>query len=113
MRDNQIGPSNFLRWLLPWSIERHLTGLVDVILDRSKLKSGLFEDIQVYLESANAILIGAALIAEVAFFGWLQPLMRYVLHYEGEDYANIQHRVMQCQSYGGSIVEHSSLLWGH
>ncbi|CAM6035274.1 unnamed protein product [Sphagnum compactum] len=38
---------------------------------------GLYRDRQVHVDAANAILVGAALIASVTFAGWLQPPLGY------------------------------------
>ena len=48
----------------------------------------LYRDRQVYVDAANAILVGAALIASVTFASWLQPPMGYTLaggHVDVED----------------------------
>ncbi|KAG0565898.1 hypothetical protein KC19_7G022000 [Ceratodon purpureus] len=39
----------------------------------------LYRDRQVYVDAANAILVGAALIASVTFAAWLQPPLNYTL----------------------------------
>jgi hypothetical protein len=39
----------------------------------------LYRDHQVYVDAANAILVGAALIASVTFASWLQPPLSYSL----------------------------------
>lgn len=44
----------------------------------------LYRDRQVHLDAANAILVGAALIAGVAFAGWLQPPLGYSDYYQLE-----------------------------
>lgn len=40
-----------------------------------------YRDRQVYVDAANAILVGAALIASVTFAGFLQPPLGYVTYY--------------------------------
>lgn len=48
----------------------------------------IYRDRQVYVDAANAILVGAALIASVTFASWLQPPMGYTLaggHVDVED----------------------------
>ncbi|KAG0602733.1 hypothetical protein M758_10G037100 [Ceratodon purpureus] len=47
----------------------------------------LYRDRQVYVDAANAILVGAALIASVTFASWLQP----PLGYGSLGYADVQH----------------------
>jgi ankyrin repeat protein len=49
---------------------------------------GLYRDRQVYVDAANAILIGAALIATLTFACWLQPPLGYSTFY-GETYTNV------------------------
>jgi hypothetical protein len=48
----------------------------------------LYRDRQVYVDAANAILVGAALIATLTFACWLQPPLGYITFY-GESYANV------------------------
>jgi ankyrin repeat protein len=42
----------------------------------------LYRDRQVLVDAANALLVGAALIASVTFVGWLQPPLGYIPYYE-------------------------------
>ena len=42
----------------------------------------LYRDRQVYVDAANAILVGAALIASVTFAGWLQPPLGFTPNYQ-------------------------------
>ncbi|MCO5554155.1 hypothetical protein L7F22_007681 [Adiantum nelumboides] len=84
------GASGLLRTMLSWAHKRRRTcGLVEVILDKPELKKGLYEDRQVYLDSANAILVGAALIGGVPFSGWLQPPLGYSYGYKGGEYVRV------------------------
>lgn len=57
--------------------------------------NGLYRDRQVYVDAANAILVGAALIAGVTFASWLQPPLGYTTPYSkdpsGFDYVDLQH----------------------
>jgi ankyrin repeat protein len=48
----------------------------------------LYRDRQVYVDAANAILVGAALIATLTFACWLQPPLGYSTFY-GETYTNV------------------------
>jgi hypothetical protein len=55
-------------------------GIVKTLLERpevAKQVEGLYRDRQVHVDAANAILVGAALIASVTFAGWLQPPLGY------------------------------------
>lgn len=48
----------------------------ELLMCNAEVKDGverLYRDRQVYVDAANAILVGAALIASVTFGGWLQP----------------------------------------
>jgi hypothetical protein len=54
--------------------------IVKTLLERpevAKQVEGLYRDRQVHVDAANAILVGAALIASVTFAGWLQPPLGY------------------------------------
>jgi len=42
----------------------------------------LYRDRQVFVDAANALLVGAALIASVTFAGWLQPPLGYIPDYD-------------------------------
>jgi hypothetical protein len=59
-------------------IEKLLMGRPEVkeFVDR------LYRDRQVFVDAANALLVGAALIASVTFAGWLQPPLGYTTYYE-------------------------------
>jgi hypothetical protein len=54
-------------------IMKILTDLPEVEKDVQRL----YSDRQVHVDAANAILVGAALIASVTFAGWLQPPLAY------------------------------------
>ncbi|BBN14087.1 hypothetical protein MPTK1_6g08760 [Marchantia polymorpha subsp. ruderalis] len=56
-----------------------------LLLERLDVKDWvdrLYRDRQVYVDAANAILVGAALIASVTYAGWLQPPLGYTPYYE-------------------------------
>ncbi|CAK9867961.1 unnamed protein product [Sphagnum jensenii] len=59
-------------------IQRLLMGRPEVreFVDR------LYRDRQVFVDAANALLVGAALIASVTFVGWLQPPLGYTTYYD-------------------------------
>ncbi|KAH9536358.1 hypothetical protein CY35_17G103400 [Sphagnum magellanicum] len=59
-------------------IERLLMGRPEVkeFVDR------MYRDRQVFVDAANALLVGAALIASVTFAGWLQPPLGYTTYYD-------------------------------
>jgi hypothetical protein len=55
-----------------------------VLLERPEVKDfidRLYRDRQVFVDAANALLVGAALIASVTFAGWLQPPLGYIPDY--------------------------------
>lgn len=49
--------------------------------DVSRYVGALYRDRQVYVDAANAILVGATLIASVTFASWLQPPLGYTTSY--------------------------------
>jgi len=56
-----------------------------VLLERPEVKDfvdRLYRDRQVVVDAANALLVGAALIASVTFAGWLQPPLGYTPYYD-------------------------------
>jgi ankyrin repeat protein len=56
-----------------------------VLLERPEVKDfvdRLYRDRQVFVDAANALLVGAALIASVTFAGWLQPPLGYTPYYD-------------------------------
>jgi hypothetical protein len=60
--------------------EKGYAQIVKNLLERpevAKQVEGLYRDRQVHVDAANAILVGAALIASVTFAGWLQPPLGY------------------------------------
>jgi ankyrin repeat protein len=57
--------------------EANMEEIEKVLLERREVKDfvdRLYRDRQVFVDAANALLVGAALIASVTFAGWLQPL---------------------------------------
>ncbi|KAG0609886.1 hypothetical protein M758_7G021400 [Ceratodon purpureus] len=71
----------------------HEMGLVQMEDALTNSESGkrymdnLYRDRQVCVDAANAILVGAALIASVTFAAWLQPPLNYTLG--GESYSTV------------------------
>lgn len=76
--------------------------------DVSRYVGDLYRDRQVYVDAANAILVGAALIASVTFASWLQPPLGYTTPFVKDpdsnfdlapaspnsvDYVDVQHDV--------------------
>jgi hypothetical protein len=51
--------------------------IIKILPESEKEVKRLYRDRQVHVDAANAILVGAALIASVTFAGWLQPPLGY------------------------------------
>ncbi|CAK9878935.1 unnamed protein product [Sphagnum jensenii] len=65
--------------------EANMREIEKVLLERPEVKDfvdRLYRDRQVLVDAANALLVGAALIASVTFAGWLQPPLGYIPDYE-------------------------------
>jgi hypothetical protein len=65
---------------LQLATEKGHAEIMKTLLERpevAKQVEGLYKDRQVHVDAANAILVGAALIASVTFAGWLQPPLGY------------------------------------
>lgn len=62
------------------AVEKGLREIEILLMKRPEVKESverLYRDRQVYVDAANAILVGSALIASVTFAGWLQPPLGY------------------------------------
>jgi len=67
------------------SKDPNMKAIEKVLLERSEVKDfveRLYRDRQVFVDAANALLVGAALIASVTFAGWLQPPLGYTPYYD-------------------------------
>ncbi|KAH8960382.1 hypothetical protein BDL97_06G129300 [Sphagnum fallax] len=65
--------------------EANMKEIEKVLLERPEVKDfidRLYRDRQVFVDAANALLVGAALIASVTFAGWLQPPLGYIPDYD-------------------------------
>ncbi|CAK9230835.1 unnamed protein product [Sphagnum troendelagicum] len=65
--------------------EANMKEIEKVLLERPEVKDfvdRLYRDRQVFVDAANALLVGAALIASVTFAGWLQPPLGYIPGYD-------------------------------
>jgi ankyrin repeat protein len=65
--------------------EANMKEIEKVLLERPEVKDfvdRLYRDRQVFVDAANSLLVGAALIASVTFAGWLQPPLGYIPNYE-------------------------------
>ncbi len=66
-------------------VEAKMKGLENKLMERPLVKDfvdRLYRDRQVLVDAANALLVGAALIASVTFAGWLQPPLGYATYYD-------------------------------
>ncbi len=64
--------------------EANIKEIEKVLLERPEVKDfvdRLYRDRQVFVDAANSLLVGAALIASVTFAGWLQPPLGYIPDY--------------------------------
>ncbi len=65
--------------------EANMKEIEKVLLERPEVKDfvdRLYRDRQVFVDAANSLLVGAALIASVTFAGWLQPPLGYIPDYD-------------------------------
>lgn len=75
------------RTALQLAVENRHKDIQKLLLERPDVQeyvNGLYRDRQVYVDAANAILVGAALIASVTFAAWLQPPLGYAPYVGGE-----------------------------
>ncbi|CAM6032400.1 unnamed protein product [Sphagnum compactum] len=59
--------------------------IANTLMDRSDVKDFLdrhYRDRQVFVDAANALLVGGALIAGLSFASWLQPPLSFVPYYQ-------------------------------
>lgn len=69
---------------LQLAVEHRQKDIVKLLEDREDVQrylNRLYRDRQVGIDAANAILVGAALIASVTFAGWLQPPLGFTTYY--------------------------------
>jgi len=67
------------------SQDPNIKAIEKLLLERPEVKAfvdRLYRDRQVFVDAANALLVGAALIASVTFAGWLQPPLGYTPYYD-------------------------------
>ena len=68
------------RTALQLAVENRHKDIQKLLLERPDVQeyvNGLYRDRQVYVDAANAILVGSSLIASVTFAAWLQPPLGY------------------------------------
>lgn len=62
-----------------------LEEIANILTERSDVKDfldGQYRDRQVFIDAANALLVGGALIAGITFASWLQPPLGYITYYQ-------------------------------
>ncbi|CAM6038727.1 unnamed protein product [Sphagnum compactum] len=62
-----------------------LDEIANILMERSDVKDFLerqYRDRQVFIDAANAFLVGGALIAGITFASWLQPPLGYTTYYQ-------------------------------
>jgi ankyrin repeat protein len=62
-----------------------LEEIANILMERSDVKDFLdrqYTDRQVFIDAANALLVGGALIAGITFASWLQPPLGYITYYQ-------------------------------
>ena len=65
-------------------VEMSWRDVEQLLLNRDDVKGYvdlLYRDRQVFVDAANAILVGSALIATITYMGWTQPPLGYVTYY--------------------------------
>jgi ankyrin repeat protein len=63
----------------------NMKAIEKILLERPEVKDfvdRLYRDRHVFVDAANALLVGAALIASVTFAGWLQSPLGYIPYYD-------------------------------
>ncbi|CAM6038729.1 unnamed protein product [Sphagnum compactum] len=64
---------------------KKLDEIANILMERSDVKDFLerqYRDRQVFIDAANALLVGGALIAGITFASWLQPPLGYTTYYQ-------------------------------
>jgi hypothetical protein len=64
---------------------KKLDEVANILMERSDVKDFLerqYRDRQVFIDAANALLVGGALIAGITFASWLQPPLGYTTYYQ-------------------------------
>jgi len=62
-----------------------LEEIANILTERSDVKDFVdrqYRDRQVFIDAANALLVGGALIAGITFASWLQPPLGYITYYQ-------------------------------
>jgi len=71
--------------ILDKQCNKKLDEIANILMERSDVKDFLerqYRDRQVFIDAANALLVGGALIAGITFASWLQPPLGYTTYYQ-------------------------------
>jgi hypothetical protein len=71
--------------ILDKQCKKKLDEIANILMERSDVKDFLerqYRDRQVFIDAANALLVGGALIAGITFASWLQPPLGYTTYYQ-------------------------------
>ncbi len=71
--------------ILDKQCKKKLDEIANILMEHSDVKDFLerqYRDRQVFIDAANALLVGGALIAGITFASWLQPPLGYTTYYQ-------------------------------
>jgi len=71
--------------ILDKQCKKKLDEIANILMERSDVKDFLerqYRDRQVFIDAANTLLVGGALIAGITFASWLQPPLGYTTYYQ-------------------------------
>jgi len=74
-----------IKSILDKQCKKKLDEIANRLMERSDVKDFLerqYRDRQVFIDAANALLVGGALIAGITFASWLQPPLGYTTYYQ-------------------------------
>jgi cytohesin len=74
-----------IKYILDKQCKKKLDEIANRLMERSDVRDFLerqYRDRQVFIDAANALLVGGALIAGITFASWLQPPLGYTTYYQ-------------------------------
>jgi ankyrin repeat protein len=84
-RKSKLLERSKLKFLLGRPRKENFEEITNRLMERSDVKDFLerqYRDRQVFIDAANALLVGGALIAGITFASWLQPPLGYTIDYQ-------------------------------
>ncbi|CAK9258269.1 unnamed protein product [Sphagnum jensenii] len=84
-RKSKLLERSKLKFLLERPRKENFEEITNRLMERSDVKDFLerqYRDRQVFIDAANALLVGGALIAGITFASWLQPPLSYTTDYQ-------------------------------